>query len=559
MTKKKSFIAVVGLLVLGLLSLAVMNLTAIGAYAGKSETALSGESNLFIKDSAGEFGLNSRNYIIGGSGVEYAYDGENEKHTVKFTEKAGNRDILLFSEFPTVTDTGDAPSLNADIEFKIDEIKGDKTFGVMLGVQRLDSIAKSNGSGWLYFENGADGGYKYGLNIYSETGEETKVVENGTTESGEIKVHIEQFFGGGFTVSVNETALNVGDAELPAALIGLAQTGAYTDENNYATATLTKFDVKNAYYTSARTTNLREKFDAAALNAEEWYMSGLGIGVKDGKLNFDDASQSTFISTRYKYSNFEMKFDLTDLKRTQTLSETGGLVKAASSSFLMCFGIDVISPEAITGYDSATNNGGRWTRFDGQVYADGKWNGKTVVQYDKVNAAKTQNLSDDYNLWNPAFDGRVANVRIKMVDGLYECALKWADETDYETVVTYDMGNTPYGYIIFGGGWVHSGINGVNCSIDNLEIVNLDKDATLLEVGYTPFGLKNNGDCEYVDLRDPSFLLSARAESGVNGFAKKPFPVVQIVFSALFLAGAIALGTLAAVFAVKGKKTKGDK
>ncbi len=559
MTKKKSKLAVVGLLVFGLLSLCVMNLSATGAYAGKSEKALSGESNLFIKDSGGAFGLNSRNYIIGSSGVEYAY--ESGKHAVKFTASAGNRDILMFSEFPTVTDTGDTPSLTADILFTIDEIKGDKTFGVMFGVQRLDSIAKSNGSAWLYFENGESGGYEYGLNVYSDSGSETKIVENGSVDDGEISVHIEQFFGGKFAVTVNETPLEVGNSELPVALMGLAQTGAYTDENNYATATLTEFNVNNAYYTAARTTNLHEDFDLGMLNAEEWYLSGLGVGVKDGKLNFTDASRYSFIATRYKYSNFEMKFDLTDLKRTQTFTDGGDLLKAASSSFLTAFGIDVMSPESLVGYESATDNGGRWTRFDGMVYADGKWGGKTQIEYGRIesNLSEKQELSADYNLWDPAFDGRVANIRIRMVDGLYECALKWADETDYETVISYDMGNTPYGYILFGGGWTHSSVNGVNCSIDNLEIINLDKGAELLQVGYTPFGLINNGDYEYADLRDPSFLLSARAESGSNGLEKKPFPVVQTVFAALFLAGAVTLGTLAAVFALKGKKKKGDE
>ena len=557
MTKKKSLVAVVGLLVLGLLSLAVMNLTAIGAYAGTSEKTLSGESSLFIKDSGGVFGLNSRNYIIGSSGVEYAY--ENEQNTVKFTKSAGNRDVLLFSEFPEVSDTGDTPSLTSDVEFSIDGIEGDKAFGIMFGVQRLDSVAKSNKSGWLYFENGTGEGYKYGLNIYSDTGAETKIIENGATDNGNISVHIEQFSDGKFTVSVNETELNVGNAELPVALIGLAQTGTYTDEDNYVTATLTKFDVNNVYYTVANTTNLRGDFDSENLNAEEWYMSGLGVGIKDGKLNFTDASRYSFIATRYKYSNFEMKFDLTDLKRDQTLTDDGALLKAASSSFLMAFGIDVISPESLVGYESATDNGGRWTRFDGQVYGDGKRNGKTVVQYDKVNAAQTVQLTDDYNLWNPAFDGRVANIRIRMVDGLYECALKWADETQYVTVASYEMGNTPYGYIMFGGGWTHSNVNGVTCSIDNLEIVNLDKGATLLQVGYTPFGLINNGDYEYVDLRDPSFLLSVRAESGSNGLVKKPFPVVQTVFTALFLCGAIALITLCVIFVIKDKKNKGGK
>lgn len=548
----------IDVLVVGCLVLCVTPLPKICVSAGMSRVALSDSESLFFEDAAGNYSLNKYSYIIGNSGVIYA--NEDGRHCARFTKDAGNSDILLFSEFPEVSDIGEGKvTLETNLLFSLNELKGEKEFGVMFGVQRLDSVAKSDGSGWLYFRANAEGnGFEYGLNSY-EGGTETEIVGETPLGSGEeISVHIEQFFDGSYTIAVNEVSLDVKDSALPVSLIGFASAGTYTDVDNYVDATIYVFDVINTFYTVADTTVLHEDFEAGVVNAEEWYLNGLGIGIADGKLNFQEAGRRSFIATRYKYSNFQMSFDLTDLKREPTYREDGKLLRAASSSFLMAYGLDVENPESLIGFESASQvSGGRWTRFDGNVVGDatGKSSGETRVGYNRVDSNYIT-LPDRYNLWNPVFDGRTANIRIRVEDGQYTLSMKWADETKYYTVVEFDLGLTPYGYILLGGGWTHADTNKVDCSIDNLEIINLDVGAELVKVGYTPSGLINNGDYDYVDLRDPSFLLGKR---GNTAYTDGEFPGIQTAVTAVLLVGAIASGIGIGVMISGKDKRKGGR
>lgn len=501
------------------------------AQAGVSNKTLVNNTTLFSKDE-----INKLDFIIG-NGIEAVSVGNT--NAVRFTPLMDTSDVLLLSAFPETTELESGPTVIANATFTLTQLQGDKQFGVMFGIARLDSMPKYEESAWLYFENNEqNNGFVYGLNTYSETGEETVLIEKTALADGvDITVSIEQFYDKDLSICVdggetkNFENITIGH-------IGFGQDGAYTDSQNFIDVTLTSFEVRNRFDVSPENTNLVIDGSLGEINEEECYVRGSVIFNEDGSFSFYDAGHTTVLVTRYQYSNFQIDFDIVDMQRTPEFASDGTLLRTASQYFALAFGLDTDTPQNIKSYqDAVSYKDSCWTQFTGDVYENPAVpSSKTRISYGDFSNRKGGYLPENYQLWNPHFDGRTANLRISVIDGIYTFQIKWEDEEEFYTAFMVDLGYMPVGHIVFSGGSVNQAAMMTNVTIDNFKITNMDREPNLIEVGYKGSALDNPGDYEWTDTRNPSYILDYEFSDNTK---KEDFPVVQTVVLGVCVLAAI--------------------
>ena len=273
-----------------------------------------------------------------------------------------------------------------------------------------------------------------------------------------------------------------------------------TDEKNV-------FDLSNiniiayAYDVVETVDHYLETFDKNSYNANMFYSettaSGMApskIYVEDGKLVFKNVGQGYF-TTKEKYSNFELKFDVVDLYRKGETDAEGNILKLISHWFMLGFGVDnyndppseriqatFLQFEGLPG-NSAVNSSNHLT---GQVANGVKdryvlWNNGGAVDIQSMNGDAAQGK---FSLWNDEYIGNeTVNLKFTVVDGVIALYCKLASQTEYVMQYQYDLGTMQTGYVriySYGGssGDEYSGV--LNMTIDNFEITNLDNDAVKL-------------------------------------------------------------------------------
>ncbi len=509
------------------------------AEAGVSNKTLINKDTLFSENA-----INTRDFIIG-SGIEAVTEGTEK--TIRFSPMMDVYDVLLLNTYPEVTELQEGPTVIANATFTLTEIKGDKQFGVMFGISRLNATPKYAESAWLYFElNESKDGYVYGLNVYDEMEQETVLIGKTALADGtDITVSFEQFYDGDLAIVVDggeeKTFENVSIGH-----VGFGQTGAYTDANNYVDVTLKEFEVKNRFEVFPQNTNIVLDGSEGHLNAEEVFVRGAVLCNEDGTFSFYNAGHTSCIVTKYQYSNFSLEFDIVDMQRLPEFKANGDLAKTASQYFAIAFGLDTDNPKAIKTYQDAMNyKNSCWTQITGDVYADPDAPSvQTRISYGDFFNRKGGYLPEQYHLWNPHFDGRTANIRITVVDSVYTLDVKWADEEAYYTAFTTDLGFMPVGHIVFSGG-TSTEVQVTNVTFDNFRITNLDRKPNLIEVGYKPTGIENKGDYQWTDTRNPSFMLDYELSDNAK---EQEFPMIQAVIAGVCLVTAV--GFVIACFVV---------
>jgi hypothetical protein len=221
-----------------------------------------------------------------------------------------------------------------------------------------------------------------------------------------------------------------------------------------------------------------------------------GIYVKDNQLVFRNVSQGYF-GTREKFSNFELKFDVTDMNRVAEYDEEDNLIEVISHWFMIGFGVDNYndppSERNLATYlmlESLSGNSAS-RPIDHEVGTPR--NDRYVLYNDAITGTSTNIASfyaqpNAYSLWDATKIGdKTVSLKFTVVDGLIELFFKLEGEADYVKVYSYDLGITQTGHIriyTYGTGGVDSMgfkyTSTLNMTIDNLEITNLDNDAVKL-------------------------------------------------------------------------------
>lgn len=246
-------------------------------------------------------------------------------------------------------------------------------------------------------------------------------------------------------------------------------------------------------YDAPETIDYTETFDNNGYNSNVFYSESTAspitpssLSVENGALRFKNTA-AAYISTRYKYSNFELSFDITDMAREATFDEKGNVVSLINSWFGIAFGVNSVNEAPDSTVRSST-----WLQIGRVVPGvenfitpanvhyllwdnNGNWNNVTNPQY-----------MTDFNPWSMKYDGEVINVKFAVTDGLVELFMKIDGDPEWgDPYFSYDFGRVKTGYVrIFTAGNTAIESKGIeyndvgNFTIDNLSIKDTDHESS---------------------------------------------------------------------------------
>ncbi len=505
------------------------------ARAGSSETTVADRSSY-------SSGIDGATWLNFGQ-----VKGENGKIIFDDDVKENGR-LVAATKIQDYSDCGMPEIFNAEYGITITDIPEEKgsRFGVAYGLNDMEDKLGAAGSTEIYFVK-SEGALKVGISRYSADGE-VKIVEP-TAFDGIT-------FGNRFTLNVTLDSDSVMNATVSASggakkvladksnpLNFAHSTEGYTaiGQNGKCAAEVSSVNIKAYRYFNAETPlEITENFDNGHYNRNAFFTRSQmddakgyagGCYVKDGALKFDVLS--SFISTVYHYSNFELTFDLVDVQRENVLDNNGNVqTPAVNDSWL---GISFGSEENRGTFDNHMRNANVLT-MSGKESSYRMWtpypNRTELFNYPEAyKTPEMQILSKDNA-------GKVYNYKVAMKDGLFTASYKLSTEENYPAVplVSYDLGYTPYGSVAIIA-YVFTGY-----TIDNIKIVNTDYAPQEVTISYEENGMKQTEDFNYEDKWSDSDLVSVSENGsgcssafGVSGYA---------AVIALALCAAVALKAL---------------
>lgn len=409
----------------------------------------------------------------------------------------------------------------------VDEIKGDKKFGLGFGINRLNRDVTEEGAAFLYAQ-ATEKGIGFGLSTVKD-GKVVKLKE--LTHYGssvkDVPITVQVTNKGAVTVLLGSSFFYSGaEGEVTAdGYIGFSSTGGWTDGENYVKATVKDFVAYNEYYAKPETPlQVLAKFTGDEFNANEWALhpsnigGGSGIVAMDGYLRFEGAGQNAAIAPQFVYSNFELQLDFFDMKNTLTTHSNGTPI-TPSHWFQISWGTEAASAYAAaasydaeyalifeTGIDLDPNSPTYLQRPAGNslsvhFYHDG-WKGATPIP------AK-------YAFNDPSFDPEtVVQIRLVNVDGTATLYMKLTTETEWTEIwkYSYENGVMPLGYIVMRGegnqytGNANKYYQGSWYSLDNIMIKNYDENPNLITVTFESNRIPPVPDYAYKDPFVDSYL-----------------------------------------------------
>lgn len=468
------------------------------------------------------------------------------KESLAFGQRYATKNpLFLFKNIYTADPSDTSESIaKLNFTFSVKEAVGDRRFGVLFGAQTTSkgNLGDANTS-YLWFKK-SEVGYTVGFDAYKEAGTATAVIgetpvpgsEKGLTET---EVNVTLGSRGTLKVYINGTAIFDGSAEYAyGGYCGFVTDGSGSAKDNYMLVTLATASLYNSYYDRPENANITENFENDEFNTSFWnlssqpYMSDFtnGTYAKDGKLYFDNVANDNKISTKYKYSNFEISFKLLDLRRSVTLSENGDKIYPISAPFGVVFGTEFASMPFGTLETTCPN-----VYFESSPDASGvsispdTWD-RTTYSTDliitNIGAVKRITLPSKFDLWDVSKEGLVFDIKVAVTDNNLKVMLKYEAETAYTTVADLTMNKGLSGHVYLwstGNNYYQEpysvGAQCGYCVFDDIVIKNTDDNGNIKEI---PFAsnrpAKTPTDYDYTNSYDPeAYAPKADADLGCAG------------------------------------------
>lgn len=414
--------------------------------------------------------------------------------------------------------------------------KGEK-FVLGLGLTRLESSIGDANNIEVTFTN--DNGIKVG--VYANETAGTPVTIAGPQACG---MSVGQ--GAKVRISVtNKQVLNVTVAgrkicsdKIPvtgSGRIGFLQTGKCAAE-------IKELDIRGYKYERPENTSVSEDFengvDISKIEVVSTYKNGIPL-MKPARVAVEECGEGNkalvfvnaggyYFTTMYKYSNFEMTFDVPDLRLVKDVYED------ERGQYFHSFGI---------AFGLTTNVAADWYSTDSvdQIVFD-RWG--TVASIKQEGFSTTL---ESHKYWE---DFKPISVKLSVIDGDVTVGVKWVTEKEYTTVGSYKLETgSPSGYIRFSVPDVG------NASIDNLKITNLDDKANVIETEYQSSQITVT-DAEYEPFEKE--YANTDEDKEVVSLDKKAMMWYLLIPEAILIAAAIIVVPMIAD-AHKKKKAKGGK
>lgn len=440
----------------------------------------------------------------------------------------------------------------ADFSLDFRSIEEGGVFRVCSGLSGLSSTYKDKGS--LSFSVEKQYGALF-LTVEESYGDGMKTTlfpkqEVSSLQEGQkIPFSIEVLTKGELNLSIGSLSLLKGAKLLES---GTGYFGFFSEGNN--NVTLSGANVYGYTYNAPENVpSYTETFDQqpGAYNANYFYSAGssspvnpsyLAVEKDVGALHFSNVSSSQ-ISTRYMYSNFEMEFNIPQMRKEAVYDESGALLSPITSGFGIAWGVEDPMTDAGQTWVNST-----WLHFE-NIAID------STVDHTKPNATPMIKLysarkclkSDSLkrNFFSPS-ETRVPTIKLSLVNGDLNAYLRYEGEENYgDPIFSYDLGETAEGYLriltlgdsaLAPRGLAYTSIS--NFSIDDWHIENLDAPSYRqeTEVDYRPNGMNDAEDFDYTTKTDDGDLIGNRLSGKKNA--------QNNAFSAgiLSLVGSILLG-----------------
>mgnify|MGYP001053075744 CR=1 FL=1 len=479
--------------------------------------------------------------LVASFGEDPAASFDTHKHSSTEFASLGSNQFLVFDEnyqndkplfasknIYAETDEDIAESVaTAEAKMSFRSFKGDKRFGLLLGAEKQSSgKIGEKGSSFLYFAS-EDDGYVYGMETYGEDGEKSVVIEERPlpAESDDFTLKLETGSGGTLKVSFDGVIdYSADDADFSyAGYMGFAMDGAETNAENCVKVLVDSFSLKNVFYDRPENTNIVTDFSDNEFNTNLWQLSSKpymstytnGVYVKDEMLYFDNVAMNSYLSTKFRYSNFSMEYSIVDVRREAVMDEASGEPILPVSSWIgVVFGASTPNDDFGKMVDNiplvyleVPVNKDTWQR---DTDASGKPLPARLV-ISGVGTSRMIDLPEKYDFWALENAGKVLNVSIKTVDGQLTVALKYSTENEYTVVAEQTMSSGVSGHIYIcgmGDSYFVEGVSeGASCGnfvIDDISVTNLDSKGNIL----TDVEFESNknpdipGDYEYTGGRD---------------------------------------------------------
>ncbi len=257
------------------------------------------------------------------------------------------------------------------------------------------------------------------------------------------------------------------------------------------------------YENMATPLKVEENFDNGHYNDQAWFSKSDagkypgGISVQDGALVFHNAQNAIF-GTKYAYSNFEMTFDLVDVRR-EIETDASGNITAPLPSW---FGISIATPAYNSSFGASVASELMYAMESG---------GRTVAYRYYPGTLSVQSWNNKFTdkFWDKSKDGEIYNMKVSMIDGVFTLTYKNADQDEYpaDPYYTCDLGYTPSGYVRL------LAYEPAGFTFDNFVIINKDAKPTEVKIGYTENSLPGREDFVYTDGWSDDDLIINRLEN----------------------------------------------
>ena len=416
--------------------------------------------------------------------------------------------------------------VRAEVTMQFTKLPQEEAFVLAFGLASVEAMMEEAGNVEIHFTN--DGGLKVSVTAYDDAGDAVTVAEPvscGSVNSA-VKVSASISTEGVLALSVN--GKQICNTALPCSgegRVGFLQTGS-------CGAVVSDVRIACYEYDRPENCNVYEDFEQEAMNTNtltakmvyaspSYAPSGMLIEEIDGNhvLRFKNSGPS-YVGSVYQYSNFEMTFDVVYLQRTAELDEEGGILVPKSDNFAVSFGDEAADYKSY-GYLTST---------DMLIFESGS-------SVRSMNTDNTAYMTEKGYPYYAADCDKNFSIKVSVIDAVVSVGIKWIEEENFTEIMSYQLsGKTPLGYVHI---WTTALT--ANFAIDNLSIVNKDKDAKTIEVDYKSSLITAPADYEYTPME---YVKSdeVKEEEGFNLYL-----VIPIV-------AALCAATLGIAVAVKKKK-----
>ncbi len=424
-----------------------------------------------------------------------------------FTALSQEEATLLYRTEVALNEDNDSFVLETKIG--VNEIDSNRRFGIAFGFDRIRYTVGDENTTFAYVTKGANGNV-FGLCHYNDDCEKTELMESYALSGQEWTVKIVAKKN---SVQIFVDGVSVFDGEIGGYAGGYFGISATAEIGATTKAYVSDMKVTNDYYDLPETPNIYDTFEDESLNTAIWNLYNdapylAGVAETGGRLRFIDSNGST-VTTKYRYSNFEMSFDVPWVKRTVEYLPDGNMKSPATSWFGVFCGIDLDDYSGVSTVDKLiSNNESYFLSFSSDV-SNGVPSGNTTVLFGPDSSRVRYPLPESHNLWNLDNEGRNFNVKFTCVDGVYNLDVKWEDETEWYHVFTknYTMKSGYISFTGYGNGG-NTSVYKANFDLDNIKITNRDYNGKVIDVGVSSNNIPNPGDFGYADSKDPNDLLT---------------------------------------------------